>query len=666
MNSGFLLHSHSLRFALGLWAGSVLALYAAFFLQLEPAQWAGITVWIMFIQTPRLNYAKIIYWSLGTVGGAIFAVVLVSLCDQDRVLFLGGLTLWLSGCAFVANLVKSYNAYGAVLAGYTAAIVSMSAVDQPLQVFDLAVNRVSCIFVGMAAAILAMIVFLPRHPHWKETLRHLNDFSGEVFSRAADSLCPGLRDKTGTSSWAQVSDHLSRLEHTLEPTTAESADSRLRAIPAQNVVACLFCLLAKSQSIEGCFARQDMLLPASVQELLDETRSLLSLIHNDGARYSLAIPGSALDQLRNRIRIRIAETTAKLAAVLFILLRLEDLLREAENVLAAWGGLNTPTGPTRPSRLEVHRDYPVARTAALRMTLAMTIASVFWVATGWPAGAQFVLFTGVVCSLLTLQEDPRHMGWNFLKSAFLCAAVAFLDLFWILQKGEGFLLLACAMGLFLIPAAYHFRKPGIIGSAVPSMLLFYNLAIPSNQMTYDIGVFLNNTMGFIFATGFSFFAFHAILPPAPPTRCAHLLRDIWQDIEEMARSSDFLGEQGWISLLADRIRLLHHFGSEKEKAATEAEACLGLQLGLRRLRLQALFASTPLVEIRSVLKPILKMTRKISTSPESILPAISRGRRQLGDQRTVPHHPLREEALAELSEMESLLHFRISQTPSHV
>ncbi|EDY22253.1 hypothetical protein CfE428DRAFT_0378 [Chthoniobacter flavus Ellin428] len=61
-----LLHPSSIRYSLAAWLATVLALITAFILQLEPAQWCGITVWILFMQSPRLNYSKIIWWVFGT------------------------------------------------------------------------------------------------------------------------------------------------------------------------------------------------------------------------------------------------------------------------------------------------------------------------------------------------------------------------------------------------------------------------------------------------------------------------------------------------------------------------------------------------------------------------------------------------------------------------
>src|SRR5262249_302178 len=130
--------------------------------------------------------------------------------------------------------------------------------------------------------------------------------------------------------------------------------------------------------------------------------------------------------------------------------------------------------------------------------------------TQWPAGSQMILFMGIVCSLLSLMEHAPVMGAAFLKSAFFCFTMAIVETFWLMQKGEGFLFLAGVLGLFLLPAAYAYRHPRLVGSAVVSMLIFYGLSNPSNQMHYDIIAVLNNGMALLCAAACGFFAFHAV------------------------------------------------------------------------------------------------------------------------------------------------------------
>jgi hypothetical protein len=49
-------------------------------------------------------------------------------------------TTWLSLCVFVAQYLQDTRAYGAMLSGYTVAIIAISNIDTPQNVFDAAVG----------------------------------------------------------------------------------------------------------------------------------------------------------------------------------------------------------------------------------------------------------------------------------------------------------------------------------------------------------------------------------------------------------------------------------------------------------------------------------------------------------------------------------------------
>src|ERR1700751_5871651 len=113
-----------LLFGLRLWASVCLALYVAFWLELNNAYWAGTTAAI--VCQPHLGAALRKGWfrMIGTVIGAVAIVVLTACFPQDRAPFLLGLALWGAGCALVATLLRNFAAYAAALAGYTVAIIA--------------------------------------------------------------------------------------------------------------------------------------------------------------------------------------------------------------------------------------------------------------------------------------------------------------------------------------------------------------------------------------------------------------------------------------------------------------------------------------------------------------------------------------------------------------
>src|SRR5437588_2683280 len=112
-----------LLFGLRFWASVCLALFIAFYLELDNAYWAGASAAIVCQPQLGASLRKGWFRMIGTLVGATAIVVLTACFPQDRGLFLGGLVVWGAACALTATLLRNFASYAAALAGYTAAIV---------------------------------------------------------------------------------------------------------------------------------------------------------------------------------------------------------------------------------------------------------------------------------------------------------------------------------------------------------------------------------------------------------------------------------------------------------------------------------------------------------------------------------------------------------------
>ena len=70
-----------------------------------------------------------------------------------------GFAGWLGLCVYVAGLLDGGRAYGAVLSGYTVALVAVTQIDSPQNIFLTGVNRGAAIVVGVAALALVSDIF---------------------------------------------------------------------------------------------------------------------------------------------------------------------------------------------------------------------------------------------------------------------------------------------------------------------------------------------------------------------------------------------------------------------------------------------------------------------------------------------------------------------------
>ncbi len=146
----------ALLFGLRLWAAVCLALYVAFWLQLDNAYWAGTSAAVVCQPSLGASLRKAWFRMVGTEIGAVVIVVLTARFPQDRTSFLLGLALWGAACALVATLLRNFAGYAAALAGLTAAVIAsdeLGAVGGANNdVFMFAIARASEICIGIICA----------------------------------------------------------------------------------------------------------------------------------------------------------------------------------------------------------------------------------------------------------------------------------------------------------------------------------------------------------------------------------------------------------------------------------------------------------------------------------------------------------------------------------
>src|ERR1700726_3626160 len=145
-----------LLFAIRLWASVCLALFIAFWLELDSPYWAGGTAAIVCQPQLGASLRKGWFRIIGTIIGAAVIVVLTACFPQDPIAYLGLLAVWGGLCAFAATVLRNFASYSAALAGATAAIIAADNLGATggasSDVFMLAVTRASEICIGIVCA----------------------------------------------------------------------------------------------------------------------------------------------------------------------------------------------------------------------------------------------------------------------------------------------------------------------------------------------------------------------------------------------------------------------------------------------------------------------------------------------------------------------------------
>jgi uncharacterized membrane protein YccC len=143
-------------------AASMIALYIALLMEMPRPYWAMATVYIVSSPFVGPTSSKAVYRALGTLIGAAAAVFFVPLFVQTPFLLVLVIALWTGILLFLSLHLRTANSYVFMLAGYTMPMIALPIVDNPLNVFDIAVSRTEEIMLGIVCAAVVGSMFWPR------------------------------------------------------------------------------------------------------------------------------------------------------------------------------------------------------------------------------------------------------------------------------------------------------------------------------------------------------------------------------------------------------------------------------------------------------------------------------------------------------------------------
>ncbi|MFZ0206737.1 MAG: FUSC family protein, partial [Roseiarcus sp.] len=421
-------------FALRIWAATMVALYAAFWLQLQSASSAAVTVGILALQTRGQVYQKAVYRVLATIIGVVASFVIAGLFPQTRDLFLIGFAGWLGLCVYVGGLLDGNRAYGAALSGYTVAQVAVTQIDSPQNIFAAGVNRGAAIVVGIAALGLVSDVFAARNVHpgliGKLTASHQRVRAFALAVLRGESAHPAHS--------ANLLREITALHPDITALVAESSDGGARGWAARSAAVALVAEVGAAGAVSS--------LPG---ETLPSLRRELG-----GA---LADPlGEESPALQLRLQADVGY--ADLRDALFARHSL-DLLMEDQRARGAIEDLQAARRSPRRIHAPIYRSRRAAVRNGLRAFLAVLTSSILFSLGGWPLASQGVALVGVVVALSANNPNPQAFMTAVVIAIAIAAPLAGVTEFLILDGVDQFPLLAIGMAPVIIAAALLFTIP---------------------------------------------------------------------------------------------------------------------------------------------------------------------------------------------------------------
>lgn len=596
-------------FALRTTAASLIALYLAFLLNLDDPKWAAMTVWIVAQSSRGMSLSKGQYRFAGTVVGAAVAIVLTALFAQTPAIFLPALALWLGLCTALSTGLRNFRSYGAVLAGYSAAIIAMDAVADPADIFNIAVARVTYIGLGIVIeAVMAMIVVVDEPADTvRERLRGFIRQSATVSASA-------LRGQDAGAALRRLFTTASSVDTAAEYVAAVSAWLRRRVGHLRASMIASFQQVAMAGALRDDFGamERDAALVTATAELMDKVATAAPASERDLLQDVRALAG--------RIEAaRFQEAAAKRGALsnrLALLFKLQAMLAALETALARAHVLGQPDSPPARLRVSVHIDHTAALHNGVRAFIAVLVAATLWIVTAWPSGASFVTIVGVVSALFATRPNPVAGGLAFLKGSSCAAVAAVFCNFAIIPEISGFVPLALVMSVVLIPAGLAMRDPRTAAPAASFAIFFWDLVGPDNLARTDATLFFNGALALLFGIGLGTLIFALVIPANLATARQRLYQAVRRDLAAIGRRPELWSTGVWVSRTADRVE--RHLVAGASGSPAQVENGLRALLGILRIGDAAIDLSRLLPDA-AARRPVDAVMRHLATlAPERL------------------------------------------------
>jgi uncharacterized membrane protein YccC len=597
-----------LLFGFRLWASVCLALYVAFWLELDNAFWAGYTA--VTVCQPHLGASLRKGWfrMVGTLVGAAAVVALTEWFPQDRGAFLIGLALWGAGCTLVATLLKNFAAYAAALAGYTVAIIAsdeLGATGGPDGgAFMLAITRASEICIGIVSAgvILAATDFGGAR---RRLATLFSGISSEISGRFTRTLAVAGTDFDDTQ---RVRRELARrviaLDSVIDEAFGESSQLRYHSPVLQAARDGLFAALSswRAVSVHLRSLSADRAQRGAHAVLKKVPEDLRSAPENGGlgcgsgaspARW-IADP-VGLRRICDRAVRRLTALPAATPSLRLLADQTTEVLAGTSHVLNGLALLVAdPAGPT-PRRGSVRlrvADWLPALVNAGRAFVVIGAAELFWIVTAWPNGASAVAWAAIGVILLAPRADHAYdAAIVYMIGTGLAAAFAALVKFAVLPQVVTYFGFSIILGLYLVPTGALIAQPRHPALFTAMAANFVPLLAPTNEMNYNIE-FYNSALAIVAGLTAATLSFRLIPPLSPAFRSRRLLTLTLRDLHRLATGpiprtpADWEGDMyGRLAALPDQAEPLQR--SQLLAALSVGTEIIQLRCITQRLKLQS-------------------------------------------------------------------------------
>lgn len=532
-------------------AAALTTLWLAMRLEMPQPSTAVMAVFIVMQPQSGQVLAKSLHRLLGTVVGLAAMLPLLALFAQEPVLFLGGMALWVALCTAGAARYRDLRSYSCLLAGYTATLIGLTAIQHPETAFVQALWRVLEIGLGVLCCSLFSAAVLPQSTGaaMREAIaRRFGDFA----TLAVTHLPGGERDAFETAQ-ARLAAQTVRLETLRSMSGYDDPQLALRMGRLTRLNHDFMAMTSRFHALQQLLGR----LRGQGAELALEAfapclDSLVALLAPWRQR-ALDCPAAAalatqLEDYRARLLPLIRQCRADLAELpADSPLRLDfdtaaELLYRLAGDLHEYALTHAALAPARHAReRRSERFAPRANrlavaAAALRMLLLVALGSAFWLQSAWPSGHMFLISAVIIGALCSASANPARMALQMAGGTFLAALLGFVESFLVFPQIGGFPMLALAVTPVFLLGLYLATRPRWAGYGLGLLILFGFGTLPANLTVHDPAGLLNHYIALVLSQLLVAAVMAGVLPPNRPWLWRQLERDLRRRVPHVLRA----------------------------------------------------------------------------------------------------------------------------------
>jgi uncharacterized membrane protein YccC len=538
---------------------------------------------------------KAFYRLLGTVVGCSVALLMLAVFPQQVWPLFGALALWVGLCTGGAAMYRNQQSYSFVLAGYTACMIAIPAIEHPAGVFALAVTRVTEVGLGIICAAVVHDTLLPR-PVSRQVMRTVQARYDKFIG-----FCQQVLEQHLTP--AEVELHHLRFAADIAALESGRAAAFFEAAHARSHTRQLHAFNNAFMSALTTFYTLHRLThrlrrdgaSAAVQAAVAPLQALLA--------QALKLPGAQLAaqwrQVQADLARRIIEARTELGeperpqridfdtAVEL----LERYARDLDAFLALYQGLTEHKRQqvSDPVAYSPRTPPAIVLASGVRAAIAVLAGAACWYWLAWPYAATAIIMTTIFCALASSSPRPTAMIRQVLAGFLAGIPLAFATEYTAVVHASNYaMLVLAALPLFAL-ACYLITDPRRGGMGVGMSLFAAQLVAPLNLMHYDPESFLSNELALPAGVLLAWLIFATVLPDLTMGHRQHVAAALWREALGACRSRLFRLKHRFDNRVRDLLNQLNaasgpHPGKEARQVVRQGLTLLELGHAVIELR----------------------------------------------------------------------------------